>query len=231
MQWFDSWYTIAANNYGVNSWVAADALYAALGYPPLILGESLTLPRSFSYFNTANEQAPTYYIVQPGDTWQSIAQNLYRVDAAGAASAGAILQQQYSWITTLTPGQYLYYPANSLSYWEPIPATPPRSYTVQTGDNWSSITRALYGTDDPNAIAALQTALNNPTLAAGEKLTNLPTSLNYTTTTDAAVSPLYTVQPGDNWSTITQAVYGTDDPAAAAALQAELGNPNLTAGR
>ena len=229
VQEFDSWYTIAANVYGVDSWVAADALWAAAGYPSLIYPGTVTLPTSFSYINTASEQAPTYYVVQPGDTWESIAQNLYRPDAAGAAGAAAALQQYYYYLpSTLTPGQYLYYPPQFLSYQEAVPTAPPAHYTVQTGDNWSSLTQTLYGTDDPNAIAALQTALNNPTLTAGEELTNLPTSLNYTTTKYASPSQLFTVQSGDNWYNIAQAVYG--DSAAASVLQTALGNPTLTAG-
>ena len=67
-------------------------------------------------------------------------------------------------------------------------------------------------------------------LTPGEKLTNLPQSLAYTTNATATVTSYYTVQASDTWSSIAFAVYGTSDPNAAAALQTALGNPVLTAG-
>jgi LysM repeat protein len=104
----------------------------------------------------------------------------------------------------------------------------PAFYTVQAGDTWQSIATSLYGT--PNAAAALQAALNNPALSAGAQLTGLPPSLSFTQTTTVSVPPYYTVQAGDTWASIAQAVYGTSDAEVIAALQSALGNPALVAG-
>src|SRR5215813_3923327 len=104
----------------------------------------------------------------------------------------------------------------------------PPYYAVQAGDTWESIAASLCGT--PNAAAALRAALGNPPLTAGAQLTGFPPSLSFTQTTTVNVPDSYTVQAGDTWATIAQAVYGTGDPEAIAALQSALGNPALAAG-
>ena len=98
-----------------------------------------------------------------------------------------------------------------------------QSYVVQPGDTWASIAQTLYGNSSSNTITALQTASGNPVLAAGEVLTVPSTGL-------VSVAPSYTVQAGDTWASIANVLYGSSDPDAAAALQAALGNPTLTAG-
>jgi len=124
-----------------------------------------------------------------------------------------------------------------------------QSYTVQSGDTWSSIAQALYGGSE--IADELQRALGNPTLTAGAVLANLPqvvvndrvepmeshlddTALNSTTTGEQQVSvtvpSYYVVASGDTWASIALAVYGTSDALAVAALQNSLGNPELTVG-
>ncbi|OGI66036.1 MAG: hypothetical protein A2W18_10520, partial [Candidatus Muproteobacteria bacterium RBG_16_60_9] len=116
------------------------------------------------------------------------------------------------------------------------------SYTIQAGDTWASIAATLYGTS--NVADELQAALGNPTLTVGNNLTNLPASLTDTVTTTTnynlnagallttetqtntiTVPPYYLVQAADTWATITQAIYGTSDPNAIAALQNAPGMP------
>ncbi|MCA3174483.1 MAG: RHS repeat protein, partial [Burkholderiales bacterium] len=58
-------------------------------------------------------------------------------------------------------------------------STVPAYYRIKTGDTWAGITQAVYGTNVAAAVSALQTALGNPTLTVGSKLTGLPTSLSY----------------------------------------------------
>ena len=101
-------------------------------------------------------------------------------------------------------------------------------YNVQSGDTWSSIAQTLYGSS--TAAAQLQTALGNPTLTAGLHLTGMPSTLTVTTTSTVTVPAYYTVPASATWTTITQAIYGTSDANAVAALQAATGNPTLTTG-
>ncbi|HXH11960.1 MAG TPA: RHS repeat domain-containing protein, partial [Alphaproteobacteria bacterium] len=102
------------------------------------------------------------------------------------------------------------------------------SYTIQPSDTWSSIAATLYGSS--SVADELQTALDNPPLTAGNRLTNLPGSLTDTVTTTTTVAPYYTVQASDTWASITQTVYGTSDANAVSTLQSSLGNPTLTTG-
>ncbi|MCA3176245.1 MAG: RHS repeat protein, partial [Burkholderiales bacterium] len=125
-------------------------------------------------------------------------------------------------------------------------STVPAHYAVKSGDTWASITQTVYGTNIVNAATALQTALGNPALTVGARLA-VPANLSYlvsqsnnanasalapavTTTTTVTVDAYYTVKNSDTWTTITQAVYGTSTATAVAALQTELGNPQLAAG-
>ncbi|MFC4314275.1 DUF6531 domain-containing protein, partial [Steroidobacter flavus] len=104
------------------------------------------------------------------------------------------------------------------------------SYTVPSGATWQSIANEFYGVNSVEAGEALRIALGNPTLTTGAQLTNLPSTLTVTTTQTVTVPPYYTVQAGDTWASITQAIYGTNAAAAVTALQTQLGNPTLTTG-
>ncbi len=107
---------------------------------------------------------------------------------------------------------------------------PMLGYVVPAGASWQSIANTLYGVNSAAAGSALQSALNDPPLVTGGRLNNLPATLTVATTTTVTVPAYYTVQTGDTWASITQAIYGTSDPNAIAALQAALGNPTLTTG-
>jgi len=101
-------------------------------------------------------------------------------------------------------------------------------YTVQAGDTWASIAEALYGTSA--AAGELQSALGNPALTVGDQLAGLPASLTVTTSQTVTVPAYYVVPASATWTSVTQAIYGTSDANAVAALQAATGNPTLTTG-
>ena len=194
------------------------ALQAALGNPTLSAGEQLAnIPTSLSSYVPTATVALQSYVVQPGDTWASIAQALYGSSSSNAAAALETALGN----PTLAAGEVLTVPSTGL-----VAVAP--NYTVQVGDTWASIAKVLFGTSDPNAAAALQAALGNLTLSAGEQLSGIPTSLFYEPTTTVSVQPYYTVQAGDSWASIAQQLYGTS--AVASELQAALGSPALTSG-
>lgn len=116
--------------------------------------------------------------------------------------------------------------ANSVYQARFTPGTP--YYLVPSGATWQSIANTLYGVNNAEAGAALQTALGDPAITTGAHLTNLPATL--TAPIVITVDAYYTVQSGDTWESITETIYGTDDPAAVEALQDELGNPTLSEG-
>jgi len=105
---------------------------------------------------------------------------------------------------------------------------PDGSYLIPAGATWASIAQTLYGTSA--GASALQAALANPPLIAGIRLRNLPSTLSVTTTVMVAVTPYYTVSASDTWSSIAQAVYGTNDTNVVTALKNALGDPALTPG-
>ena len=217
----DTWASIAQTLYGTSA--VASQLQDALGDPTLYSGEQLSgPPESFTYSGSTTLTVSPYYTVQAGDTWASIAQKLY-----GTTVVAAALESALGGPTLLAGSQLTNFPA-TLSYTANTTVTVAPYYVVQSGDSWLSIAQTLYGTSA--AASALESALGNPVLTPGEKLTNLPSSLSYTTSATATVSSYYTVQAGDTWSSIASAVYGTSDANAAAALQAALGNPTLTVG-
>ena len=124
-----------------------------------------------------------YYTVPSGATWQSIANALYGVDSVAAGNA---LQAALG-SPALTTGLQLQFLPATLA----VPTTVPPYYLVQTGDTWASIATQLYGTSSPDAVAALQAAMGNPTLVAGLRL-EAPTGLNYSGSAGAAASYLQT---------------------------------------
>jgi len=101
-------------------------------------------------------------------------------------------------------------------------------YPIPSGATWQSIASALYGADSAAAGAALQSAMGNPPLTAGNHLTGMPSTLTVTET--QTVPAYYVVPAGATWTSITQAVYGTSDAAAVAALQSATSGLTLTAG-
>lgn len=104
------------------------------------------------------------------------------------------------------------------------------SYTVPSGATWQSIANALYGINSAAAGDALRIALGNPTLTTGAQLNDLPPTLSVSVTQTATVPAYYVVQSNDTWTSITEAIYGTDDPFVVAELQELLDNPPLIPG-
>ncbi|MDY6944523.1 MAG: hypothetical protein SXG53_02295 [Pseudomonadota bacterium] len=111
-------------------------------------------------------------VVSAGDTWQSIANLLYGVNAIEAGSA---LQAALGGIA-LSDGMILTGFPTTLSVTTNIPAY----YTVLATDTWSHIAKTVYGVTDVAAIDRLRAALGNPTLSAGLQLV-VPGSFQYTT--------------------------------------------------
>ncbi len=192
------------------------------------------------YLNRFNDTAASY-TVQAGDTWASIGQLLY-----GSSAVASALQQALGNPALTAGAQLTGFPA-TLSVTSTV--TVPPYYTVQASDTWTTITQAVYGTSEANAVQALSDALGNPVLTVAARLT-MPSSIRYATaattgsttaiannavlsttvTTTTAVAPYYTVGSTDTWTSITQTVYGTTNASAVSALQAALGNPVLSTG-
>ena len=215
----DTWASITQSLYGTSDPNAIAALQAAESNPTLSAGVQLmNLPATLTWSDPVSVTVSPYYVVQSGDTWASIAGELYNSQALGSELQNALGNP------TLTAGAYLTNLPGSLSETFTTSSVIPPNYTVGQGATWASVTAAIYGTSDPHAVAALQAALGNPTLTAGEQLA-LPSSLTFQPSTALALHPYYTVQAGDTWASITQAIYGSSDPQAAAALQSALGNP------
>ena len=122
-----------------------------------------------------------YYIVQANDTWQIIGQKLY-----GSTTVASALQSQFG-SSAPTQGAQLTGFQSTLQGTTSVTVAP--YYTVQTGDTWTSITENVYGTSDPNAVAALQASPGMPAAvpAAGTHLT-MPQTLNYSVPVTATVS-------------------------------------------
>lgn len=111
-------------------------------------------------------------VVAAGDTWQSLANELYQ---ANSFAAGAALQAAMGG-ATLTEGMVLTgFPATLT-----VTVTVPGFYTVLATDTWAHVASTVYGVTDAAAIAALRTALGNPTLSAGLQLV-VPSSFQYLT--------------------------------------------------
>jgi len=172
-------------------------------------------------FKAASSTA-AYYAVPSGATWQSIANTLYGVNSA---AAGTALQTALG-NPTLTAGVHLTGLPATLNV--PATQTVPAYYTIPNGATWQSIANALYGVNSAAAAAALQTAMGNPTLTAGNRLTGLPSTLTVSST--VTVPAYYLVPASATWASITLAVYGTNDANATLALQAATGAPALSTG-
>jgi YD repeat-containing protein len=220
-----SWQSVAATLYGVNSTAAGSALQAVYGGQALSAFSRLTgLPSTLSVTTQQTVTVPAYYLVPSGATWQSIANAVYGVNSAAAGSA----LQSVMGNPSIAAGTHLTGLPATLSV--TVQVTVPPYYTIPAGATWQSIANTLYGINHANAGAALQSAMGNPALTAGNRLTGLPSSLSVTITQTITVPAYYTIPSGATWQSIANAVYGANTSAAANALQAALGNPALTAG-
>jgi len=99
-----TWQSLANTLYGIDSEPAATALQTAMSNPTLTAGLHLQpLPTTL----TVTPPVPTHYIVQSGDTWQSITLALYGTNRSEAATA----LWDYLGRPTLTVSQQLLIPA------------------------------------------------------------------------------------------------------------------------
>lgn len=99
-----TWQSLAATLYGIDSASAATALQNAMSNVTLTTGLQLSgLPTTL----TVTPPTPTNYVVQSGDTWQSITLALYGTSRSEAATA----LWNYLGQPTLTVGQQLLIPA------------------------------------------------------------------------------------------------------------------------
>lgn len=224
-----TWSSVTQALFGTSNAAAVAALQVALGNPTLSTGLALNPPATLAYnvtqtntasLNTSVLTGGASYTVLAGDTWASITIKLYGVSAAEAVAALKLALGTSA--ATPTVGQVLVPPA-SLSY--STTTTVPAYYRIPAGATWASVALALYGST--NAAVPLATALGNPPLTAGGKLTGLPGAINTTVTT---VVKRYVVPAGATWDSVTLALYATNDTAAVAALKTALGNPALTTG-
>lgn len=101
-------------------------------------------------------------------------------------------------------------------------------YLVPTGATWASVCLALYGTNNAAAVTALQAAMPGAVLTVGTQLSGWPTSLSYQSTTTVTVPAYYTISANATWTSICQALYGTSDTSAVAALQSAMGSVVLS---
>ena len=216
-----TWQSIANALYGVDSTAAGAALQTAMGNPALTTGAHLTgWPITLTVTTTTTITVPAYYNVPAGATWQSIANAVYGVNSAAAGSA----LQTAMGNPTLSTGLHLTGLPPTLSVSTPLAP----HYLVPAGATWQSIANTLYGVNSAEAGSALQTVLGNPSIAAGQRLFNIPANLSVSTTSTVTVPAYYTIQSGDTWAAIATLLYGT--AAVAAQLQAQQGNPALTPG-
>jgi YD repeat-containing protein len=220
-----TWQSIANALYAVNSAEAGSALQSAMGNPSLTAGTKLTgWPSSLSV--TVSTYIGPFYTIQSGDTWQSIANNLYHVNSADAGNA----LQNAMGNPALIAGNRLMNPPTTLTVVSIVTVTVPAYYTIPLGATWQSVALALYGTNAIEAANALQSALGGIALpATGSRLTGLPNPLSYNTTQIITVAPYYTISSGASWQSVANTIYGVNSAAAGAALQAALGGIALPA--
>ncbi len=222
----DTWASISLKLYGTLE--AANALQSSRGTPPnppLAAGSKFfNLKASLIYKLNEEVNVTPYYQVKQGDSWQNIAKLVY---GSSAPEAGLALQKLLG-KPALTAGKKLTNFPASLSYTAREVVNVAPFYVVPAGASWSSITSALYGSNSIDAANALQLAMGNASLQAGQHLTQLPINLTYSTGAVVSVPPFYQVQADDSWSSIALALYG--NALAADELQAAMGNPSLSSG-
>ena len=180
-------------------------------------------PQAFAQTFNVSGAGPSF-TVPAGATWQSIANALYGIDSV---EAGEALRDAMGNPGLLSGTQLTGFPA-SITLGISTSGAP--YYTVLPGATWQSIAAELYGIDSAEAGEALRVAVGDPSLAAGTQLTGLPELLQVTTTQTTTVPPYYTVEEGDTWEAITQAIYGTSDSDAIEEFQSRVGTVELTVG-
>ena len=208
-------------------------LMSFLGVTTLVLSAAFT-PLSASLQNalaasSASIQAtaatstdPTIsYTVQPGDTLSALAQTYNTTIAAIMA-----LNPQISDSSLIYSGQVILIPENSATTPViPVTGSGTISYTVQAGDNLSTLAQD-YGTTVA-AIVALNPQITNPRLIYSGEVILIP--VNSATTPVIPVTGSgtisYTVQPGDTLSALAQ-TYNTT-VTAIQALNPQITDPSL----
>ena len=214
-----SWQSIANAIYGINSVDAGIALQTAMGNPALTAGNDLVnLPATI----TTSQSYAAHYLVPAGASWQSIANTLYGVNSA---AAGTALQAALG-DPSIAAGARLVNIPGTLPVTTTATVTVPPYFTIPSGASWQAIAYAVYGIDSMAAGNALQTAMGNPALTAGNRLTNFPASISIVTN----LAPHYLVPAGATWQSVAYTLYGVNNAAAGTTLQTALGNPALTAG-
>lgn len=154
----DTWNTIANTLYGSYANDLAAALKDALGNPPLTAGTKLTnLPATITY-TTHTVTVPTYYRIQEGDTWDSIALTLYRSSDPMLVAA---LKSALNNPPLIAGGKLVGLPY-SLDY---TSDRVPPYYRIKAGDTWASVASYLY--DSSAAASALQAAVAPQELVEG----------------------------------------------------------------
>jgi YD repeat-containing protein len=222
----DTWQNVVYRVYHTSEPAAAETLRQALGNPSLVAGEKLTgLPQILSYQVTT--AVPQYYLVNSGDSWESIVSAVYHTTDPEAA----LKLKSTMGSPALTAGKKLSGLPATLNYTTSATVILDSTYVIKTGDTWAGITQALYHTAEPAAVAALKAALGSPNLTPGAKLSKVPATLSFAVNaTNVSVPPYYRVKQGDTWEGITYALYHTRDQEAVDALRAATGDPQLSAG-
>ena len=214
-----TWQSIANLIYGINSAAAGAALQTAMGNPALATNVELT---NFPATITISQSWAAHYLVPAGATWQSIASALYGINSA---AAGTALQTALGNPSISAGARLVNIPA-TLTVTVTGPVTVPPYYSIPSGASWQSIANAIYGINSAAAGSALQTAMGNPPLTAGNRLTSLPATISIVT----SLAPHYLVPAGATWQSVAYALYGVNSAEAGARLQTVLSNPALTTG-
>jgi LysM repeat protein len=203
--------------------LGAFALVSALGFAPISLAQTALAASS-----TANQATngiatndPISYTVQPGD-------NLFTIDQTYNTTVNAIvaLNPQITDPSLIYPGEVLQIPVGTVTNPViPITGSGEISYTVQPGDNLSTIAQTYNTT--VSAIQALNPQITDSSLIySGEVLQILVGSVTnpiIPVTGSGEIS--FTVQPGDDLYAIAQA-YNTT-VSAIQALNPQITNPGL----
>jgi LysM repeat protein len=206
------------------TFLGVTALVLSAAFTPLSasLQNALAASSASIQATAATSTDPTIsYTVQPGDTLSALAQTYNTTVAAIMA-----LNPQISDSSLIYSGQVILIPENSAtSPVIPVTGSGTISYTVQPGDNLSTLAQD-YGTTVA-AIMALNPQITNPRLIYSGEVILIP--VNSVTTPVIPVTGSgtisYTVQTGDTLSALAQ-TYNTT-VAAIQALNPQITDPSL----
>jgi LysM repeat protein len=206
------------------SFLGVTALVLSAAFTPLSasLQNALAASSASIQATAATSTDPTIsYTVQPGDTLSALAQTYNTTVAAIMA-----LNPQISDSSLIYSGQVILIPENSATTPViPVTGSGTISYTVQAGDNLSTLAQD-YGTTVA-AIVALNPQITNPRLIYSGEVILIP--VNSATTPVIPVTGSgtisYTVQPGDTLSALAQ-TYNTT-VTAIQALNPQITDPSL----